>query len=466
MVDFKLENPLRSIKNNNDIAFNFFKKKISYAELIKIFEKFSIFLNSQGISSNHRILIIQNHYDLESAYISVLSCMWHGCSPAYSRSNRGLTDILIQSKIKEFNPTAIYLLDENQIVILKDLKEHTKLYKTEAICNFTHGPSADTPFNCNPIHWKIDHNNQYGHNLESIILAAHDIVEEPINQITDMDPNIPYFVDVLLRSICTGGKITIIPLGLSLEEQLTFKNQITESEINFICGFKKTFVEMFYKINKRISIKGCEFGGGPLDEEIFNNIFKRFNPKKMVYHFSSFVFGYTFMKILTKDSDSHLLNVWNKDTDLYSKDKSIMFDIDGNLYIKMNSLIDSEFKKTGDKFTVSNSLITYSGRTSDDFIPRLEAGGKIYIHEVENIVRSFRGVKDAKIFVTNNIDYLKLGHDSYGMVYCGEISESELTEKLKKNIKSKKIPRSIFLITEDEFNNIQSRNDCVNVLLK
>jgi hypothetical protein len=461
MINFTVSNPLKNIKKNNDIAIDTISKKISYSDLHINFEHISKFLTENGITDQHRVLIVQSDYVLESAYIAILSVAWHGASPAYARSKKGLSDILLQAKIKAFDPTAIYFLEENSISILKPVNEISKKYKTEALCNFTHGSSSEEPFKCNAIHWNTFHGNQYGHNIESIVAVAYDLVEEPINQITNMDPIIPYSTDVLFRSICTGGKLTLIS-----DFSLISKEDFINSNINFVCGFKKTFIDMLYLAPAGTSIKGCEFGGGPLDEETYTNIFKRLNPSKLNYHFSSYVFGYIFIKTLSRNEDKNSLNTWNENTDLYYKDKEIKFDQYGNLSIRIKSSQNFNFEDTGDRFNISNSSIVYKGRTSDDFIPWVETGGKIYIHEMENIIRSFRGVEDVKIFFSKDSTYLQKGFGDYGMVYYGEVSASDLKLNIRKTIKTKKIPKSFFKIEKSDFDKIKDRNEIVKLIIE
>jgi len=465
MIDFNLTNPMKSIISSNDIAMDTLLEQITYDQLFSRFKHFSNFLNTHNITDQHRILIFQKTYNIAEAYISLLSCMWHGASPAYVRSNNGIDDILIQSKINVFNPTAVYFIEDQTLVMLEDVSKITKVFNTEALCNFTHGPSSDKPFNCNPIHWKMSHGNPIGHNLESIVLSAHELTGSPINQITDMDPNIPYSTDVMIRSIFTGGKLTILLKDAQVDRSIITREIIKQSKINYVCGFKKTFLDLFYSVPDTIDLLGCEFGGGPLDETTFTHIFEKLNPKKLKYHFSSYVFGYIFIKTMDRGYNTQLLNSWNQDTDLYDKDKEIKFDSVGNLFIKIK-FSNSEFKNTNDRFSINQSIITYAGRTADDFIPRERTGGKIYIHEIENIIKSVNGVEDARIFFTQEDRYISKGYNSFGMIFYGDISEKSLRENLKKKVTIKKIPESIFKIDKDQFSSIETGNDIIDIILK
>lgn len=466
MISFNCTNPMKSIIPSNDIAIDTISEQITYAQLISKFENFSNFLKTHGITNQHRILIFQQTYNIADAYMALLACMWHGVSSAYARSGKGLDDILIQSKINVLNPTAIYFVETQSLTMLEHVSKKTKVFDTEALCNFTHGPSANRPFNCNPIHWNISHGNPFGHNLESITMSAYELTNCAINQITDMDPNIPYSTDILIRSIFTGGKLTILSTETPIGRPIITDEIIKQSRLNYVCGFKKTFLDLFYSISDTVDLLGCEFGGGPLDDTTFTNIFKKLNPKKLKYHFSSYVFGYIFIKTMDQDYDTQLLNSWNQTTDLYNKDKEIKFDDIGNLFIKIKFSNSNKFENTGDRFSINESIITYFERTADDFIFREETGGKIYIHEIENIIRSFSGVDDAKVFFTQEDQYISNGYDSFGMVFHGEISEKNLRENLKKKVKIKKLPRSIFKIEKEQFDKIKTRNDILNVILK
>jgi hypothetical protein len=477
MIDFMLKNPMRSIKNNDDVALITLTKRITYAQLHDEFNRISKLLDDAGINEHHRVLLIQTEMNNFNAYIHFLACMWHGCSVAYVRP-ASKKDPELAIKRREYDPTALFLIKDSTISIVKDIESKTKEYSTEAFCNFTHGQSEEHPLNCNPLHWNSEHYARRGHSLEAILKVAEDQVNGPINQLTRLDLSVPYSTDILIRSIFTGGTLVVVEQDENDNSREISPLYFTKTNINYVCGFRKVFYDIINGFNSIKSsnltndaketilagnIDACEYGGGILDDEMFESIFKVLAPKTLRYHFSSFFYGYMFEKYLTGNEDPNSLNEWNIETGLFTDDKEIDFNEDGEVLIKMKP--DWEFEKLGDKFNIKDNIATYAGRIKEDFIPIQSMGGKIYLYEIESSIKLIDGVEGVMVFHTKNEQYLAKDLKPYGMVYFGHKDVELVKQELTQFLKPKSIPNEIFKIEKELFNKITNRSSIANMLV-
>lgn len=260
---------------------------------------------------------------------------------------------------------------------------------------------------------------------------------------------------IFVRALLSGATLAF-PGSLNYENISTALQKYNPTHVSIVSTTLKQFIDN--RINPPGNLKYLFLGGGPLDEELCRSAIGRGFPIVKVYGSTETC---SMISALDKKDFANKPNSAGKplgktEIKILDENGKKISGPAGEICVQSNSLMqgyyndEEETKKkfingfyhTGDLGWIDNDSFLFIQSRKTEII--ISGGENISAKEVEDVIKSCEGVHDAFVFGMKDETW---GEVVCAAISCGKnLSTQTITDHLRKNIGSYKIPKKIFFL--------------------
>ena len=369
-ADLTNPNPVRSLRNDTGIAITAMEKSITYQLFNKHLQDISFDLQRNGITDQHRVMVVGDNADMISTIIAQWGVMYLGASAGNSSLDQSQQTIM--DRAKAGNCDAVLYANTRQIELLSDLSKTTKSHQTERFLLYSSGTTkkADGVYGVEPQFFTYHPDWQGGiAHIDQILLAYKFLGEVPINELSCHKWEVAYAPHNVVQCLLTGGTYHYVD---SEEHMIAAQTKYqTNLMSNYPLGYDPICAQGQFD-----SIEVVDVAGGICTPALIERIRKAINPRVITNSFISSASGTILNRIIAAGDDPEQC-VWMEDPHI-NPTLRLRMDDSNVLWFKRNN---SKWITDGDVFEQVGKYYRVVGKANEEYIDTDR--GRINTWEIE-----------------------------------------------------------------------------------